>query len=316
MPSHTDPGEVEDNSFLGDARLFLERGQRYEQAGAAPRALADYRAALACGGTTAERAEAHLRIARVHRTLAEWDEAVREAREAVRLAEQAGSGDLAAEAMNVEVGVHQLRGEFDAGHALAERAIALAQAPRIRGILLQNRGAMAARAGDFVAAERFFTASVEAFRDADYQLGMAIALNNAAAAACDAGDATRALSLGLQAARIARTIDAHDVLVLALQNQAHALVDLERLEEAESLLWETLGHFSTTGNPLRQAECLEVLGNLHARRPAFRDEAIRLYDRAQRLAESVGDRGLTERVALRLTALRDQAEPPGDASRG
>ena len=205
--------------------------------------------------------------------------------------------------MNVEVGVHQLRGDFELGHALAVRGIARARAPRIRGILLQNRGAMSARAGDFAQAEELFSASVAAFREADYQLGMAIALNNAAAAACDGGDPTRALELGQQAAAIAQRIEAFDVLILALQNQAQALVELDRSEEAESMLWHTLGHFVTTGNVLRQAECLEILGRLHARRPAFHDEAVRLFERAASLAASVGDRGLCERVAGRLAQL-------------
>jgi tetratricopeptide (TPR) repeat protein len=306
-----------DPSLLVAARDHLDDGQRYEQAGACARAISAYRAALDSGATIAEQAEAHLRIARVHRSLAEWDDAIAESREAVRLADAAGSDDLAAEAMNVEVGVHQLRGDFDAGHALAERAIARARTPRIRGILLQNRGAMAARAGDFTRAEELFSQSVQAFREADYQLGMAIALNNAAAAACDGGDPARALELGRDAAAIAYRLEAFDVLILALQNQAQALVELDRTDEAEAMLWHTLGHFVTTENVLRQAECLEILGRLHARRPAFRDEAVKLFERAASLAASVGDRGLCERVAGRLGELgaADRAAcTPDDAS--
>ena len=289
--------------LLAEAREHLDDGLRYEHAGMCAKAISAYRAALDAGASLAEQAEARLRIARVHRALAEWDEAIAESREAVRLADAAGSDDLAAEAMNVEVGVHQLRGDFEAGHALAVRGIARARAPRIRGILLQNRGAMAARAREFARAEELFSESVQSFREADYALGMAVALNNAAAAACDGGDAERALALGQEAAAVAQRIEAFDVLILALQNQAQALVELDRSDEAEAMLWHTLGHFVTTSNTLRQAECLEILGRLHARRPAFRDEAVRLFERAAALAASVGDRGLCERVATRLAEL-------------
>ena len=301
---HTDHGtEGISDALLRGAREHLDDGQRYEQGGDCGRALASYLSALDAGATLPEQAEARLRAARVHRTCARWDDAVRESREAVRLADAVGSDDLAAEAMNVEVGVHQLRGDFGAGHALAEQALARARSPRIRGILLQNRGAMAARAGDLATAERFFSESVEAFRAADYQLGIAIALNNAAAAACDGGSADRAIALATEAAAIARRIDAADVLVLATQNHAQALVELDRLDEAEAMLWQTLGHFATTGNQLRQAECLEILGELHARRPECRDEAVRCYERARTLAQSVGDRLLCDRIAHALAGL-------------
>lgn len=303
MSSPTDASNRYDAGVFAGIREHLTTGQRYEQAGACERALAAYRAALDVGGSLEELAEAHLRLARVHRAMASWDAAIVAAREAVRLADATASDDLAAEAMNVEVGVHQLRGDFAAGHALAEQAIARARSPRVRGILLQNRGAMSARAGAFADAEGFFAESVEAFRAAGYDLGMAMALANGSAAALDAGDPPRALHLARQSATIARRLEANDVLVLALQNQAHALVELERLDDAEAILWETFGHFATTGNTLRQAECLEVLGALHARREESHEEAIRCWDRATAMAQSVGDRLLCERIATRRAAL-------------
>src|SRR5690349_1361645 len=84
-------------------REYLDDGQRYEQGGDCERALASYAAVFESGATLEEQAEARLRSARVHRTCARWDEAIHESRDAVRLAERAGSDDLAAEAMNVEV---------------------------------------------------------------------------------------------------------------------------------------------------------------------------------------------------------------------
>src|SRR5690349_14258755 len=120
MPSPTSDAASESNSPLNSsgvppllgARVHLDGGLRYEQAGLGARAIAAYEAALTAGATAAERAEAHLRLARVYRGMCRWDDAVRESRDAVHLAESVGEEDLVAEAMNVEVGVWQLRGLF------------------------------------------------------------------------------------------------------------------------------------------------------------------------------------------------------------
>ncbi len=268
------------------------------------RAIATYQEALTICGTDGERAEAHLRLARVYRSLCQWDDAVREAREAVSLATVAGEADLIAEAMNVEVGVWQLRCDFDQAEPLARAALAHARSPRVQGILLQNLGAIAAQKRDFSAAERLFSDSVHAFEQAGYVLGISIALNNASAAARDGGDPRRALELGERAAETARDVDALDMFILALENQAHALVELGELDRAEALLGEALGHFAATQNDLRQAECLEILGQLSESRPGHADTAVRCYRRARELGDRVGDRLLCERVNQRLGLLQ------------
>jgi tetratricopeptide (TPR) repeat protein len=202
----------------------------------------------------------------------------------------------------VVVGVHQLRGEFEAGDALAVRALARARSPRVRGILLQNRGAMAAQRRDFASAERLFAESMAAFREAGYELGMAIALNNASAAARDAGDPRRAVELARQATELARRLSAPDILLLAVQNQAHALVILGQPDEAEALITEAVSYFAHSNNVLRQAECLEILGMLNGLRPEYRNTAVRCFELARTLAERVGDRVLSDRLAERLAS--------------
>ena len=284
------------------ARAYLDNGFAYEQAGLASRAISAYEAALAVGADRGEQAEAHLRLGRVYRSLSDWDVTLREIREAVRLADEVGSDDLAAEAMNVEVGVHQLRGAFEAGEALAVRALARARSPRVRGIVLQNRAAMAAQRQDFGSAERLFTESVAAFQEAGYELGMAIALNNASAAARDAGNPERAVELALQAAEIARRIGALDMLLLAEENHAHALVKLGRPDEAEAHIIEALGYFGGTRNDLRRAECLEIMGMVNALRPEGRSEAVRCFELARSLADQVGASVLAKRLTQRLAS--------------
>jgi tetratricopeptide (TPR) repeat protein len=310
MPSLTEGGTANHAAPVLSASAHLDGGFRYEQAGIARKAVAAYEAALSAGGSPLQCADAHLRLARVYRTESSWTEAVREARLAARMAEEAGSDDLAAEAMNVEVGVYQLRGEFDAADAVAVAALGRARAPRVRGILLQNRGSVAAQRGRFDDASALFAESVDAFEQSGYELGMAIALNNASAAARDAGDPARALDLALRAAELSRRLSAFDILTLAVQNQAHALIALGRADEAEAPLGEVLGHYTATCNVLRQAECLEVMGSLYALRPNSEDTALRCFDLAHSLAVRVGSAATAERIGRRLAAMKGAREEP------
>jgi tetratricopeptide (TPR) repeat protein len=238
-------------------------------------------------------------IARAHRTLSEWHEARDESREATRLALELGNRDLAAEAMNIEVGALQIQGFFDDADALARRAIEHATSPRVRGITLQNLGRSAAERGDFATSDRLFDESIAAFREADYEIGLAIALTNAAKAALDRNDAKRSIEIGDEAIALARRLSILDVLLTTVQNQAAALVAIGNLESAEGLLTEALGHFTSAGNLVRQAECLEIMGDISERRPD-RETAARCYSRARDLAIAAGDRPLVERLTRRL----------------
>jgi tetratricopeptide (TPR) repeat protein len=295
----------------------LERGLRYEQAGLTEKALAAYRNALSASVTPVEASQAHMRMARVHRLACNWDLSIDEARLAAQLADRADDADAFAEAVNAEVGVHQLRGDFAVAERLARHALERARNPRVRGILLQNLGAIAAQQGEFIVAERFFSASVEEFKTARYELGMAIALNNASAAAHDAEDFERALELATLAAEVTDRIDVLDVHMLARQNQAHALLELGSIDKAEGYVGEALGHYSATRNLLRHAECLEIVGRIDERRAGYPDAAARCYRLAADMAAKIGNSVLEGRLRRRLRNLEGVAhlysQPPNGA---
>jgi tetratricopeptide (TPR) repeat protein len=288
---------------LSAARAHLDRGFRFEQAGSLERALEAYRDALAARPTPVEEIEGRLRIARVYRGMASWEQSRTESTEAIRLANVIDAHDLAAEAMNVEVGSLQTQGFFAEADAIALVALERAQSSRVRGITLQNLGRSAAERREFAESDRYFSASIEAFRSTNYDVGLAVALSNAAKAALDRGDAERALEVGDEAISLSRRLNALDVLLVAVQNQAEAFVALGNLDSAESLLTEALGHFTSARNRMRQAECLEVMGRLSERRDDDSFTARRCYERARELALEVGDGPLAERLAQRLAAL-------------
>lgn len=282
------------------ARAHFDRGFRLEQAGLLDRALDAYRDALGASETLLDRAEANLRISRVFRSMNRWADSKLAASEAIQLAEQAGSGDLIAEAMNIEVGALQVQGYYEAADAVALRALEHASSPRVRGITLQNLGRGAAERGDFATSDRYFDESIRCFRLANYDLGLAIALVNVARAALDRGDVQRAMDLGDEAIALARRVNALDLLLTGVQNQAAAYAAIGRHELAEALLTEALGHFTSAGNLVRQAECLEIMGELSAQRPEDADTATRCFTRALTLAASANDQVLVERLSKRL----------------
>ncbi len=289
-------------------RGLLERGLRFEQAGALERALDVYTQALDDAATPVREAEVRVALARVYRAMASYEESHREAVAALELADSAEADDVAAEAMNVDVGALQMQGFFDAAELIAQKALARARSPRIRGITLQNLGKGAAERGEFATAERYFNESVAAFREADYEFGLAVALCNSAKAALDQNNAARSLAIGEEAIAIARRQNALDLLLTATQNQAAAYSAIGQFDAAESLLTEALGHFTSAHNATRQAECLELMGQLSEKRGGDRDTALRCYRRALDLAESAKDRPLTTRLSAQIDALMERAE--------
>ena len=298
--------DLEQTGNSSPMRAHLERGLRFEQAGTIARALSAYQDALAAAASPPEEAEARIRIARVRRGMAEWDDAISESRIAAAIAEQAGANDLVVEALNIELGVYELRGEFDEAEKVAARAHDRPQSPRVRGITWGNQANVAARRGDFTLADQYFGEAVDAFREAEYDLGIAMSLINGSAVARDRGQPARALELAREAAALCRTLNVLDVLLMAVQNQAAASVALGQLEDAEQLLTEALGYFTSARNVIRQAECLELLGDICELRPG-EDGSRRFYARAADLATAAGDRVLADRLHGKLAGERGDA---------
>jgi len=304
IPAPLNDGASAARATQSPASQYLDRGFRLEQAGTATRAAESYRHALTLDPSPVEAAECRLRLSRALRALAQWDEAIEQAREAERLGRAIGDDDLAAEALNAEAGVHLMRGDFEVAESLARCALVDAQSARVRGITLQNLGYVAAARKEYPRAKNYFADSLQAFRESGYELGIAVALNNAAAMSRDMGDPNRALELSRESAAICRRLNALNVLLAAVQNQARALAELGSFDEAEGLLTEALGHFTSAKNVIEQAACLESLGDLCAARSGDAQTALRCYQRALDLATAAQDRALSDRLRERVSSMR------------
>jgi CHAT domain-containing protein len=112
-----------------------------------------------------------------HRELRKLDTALSDIHEAIRLAEQAGSRQAAAEAQMSLVSVHAERGEMRAALRASERAAAgLRGLPAAR--MRVQRGAMLCRLGQFTEAMDEFRAALPVLRRGGDQLWEARALEN------------------------------------------------------------------------------------------------------------------------------------------
>src|SRR5436305_12945027 len=98
--------------------------------------------------------------------------------------------------MNTDNGAIQIHVFFEEADRIAQVALGKATSPRVRGITLQNLGRSAAERREFARSDEYFDASIEAFRLANYEVGLAVALANAARAALDRGDSARSIAIG------------------------------------------------------------------------------------------------------------------------
>jgi tetratricopeptide (TPR) repeat protein len=287
---------------MADARRLLEGGLRYERGGAVDRALKQYEAILESTTEPSLLAAALIRIAHTRRVRCEWDEALAAARNAVTTAAGAGLDREHGEALNAEASIHHSRGELDLAASLYARILEVTDDQRVRGMALQNGGAVAAVQGDLDAAERRFAQAHEAFARAGDGSGQAHVLNSYTAVALDRKEFAVAEERAGRAIEAARAIGDLDLLGIARSNQAEALGELGRYPDAEAAATQALGHFESTGNSWLRAQCLRLLGEL-TERQSEPETARRFYTRALALAEEIGAEAQFDALRERLASL-------------
>lgn len=292
-----------------DVRKLIERGIRLERGGVLDTALGCYEEAADMADGPAQLSEAMRHQADVYRLHCQWDDALRRAAEAERIAREAGLPDCAAEALNARAAIEQSRGNLAEAAALYHAVLELTADHRIRGCALQNLGALAAMAADHDAAAGYFEGSLQCFRDAGYDRGVAIALNNLGRASLDRGDIARAEEVLGPAVVQARQIEDLELASLALVNLGEALLGRGEHERAEEEASAALGFFKVSGNLWRQVECLKVLGDVRRARKEP-EVARRLYEQALAVAGRIGESREAAQIEARLGLLAESSEEP------
>lgn len=268
-----------------DASELLREGVGAEEIGALDRALAAFvDAARTDDAATA--AEALTRLADVRRSQAEWDEALRAARQAQRLARRIVDEQFLAHSIVAEGNVFMCRGDFAEGIALFQQVLDLSADPKMRGLALQNIGSCLAQQGQLGAAERAFSESYGNFQRAGYRRGEATALNNLGRAALDRADLALAEDILVQAVETARDAGHGELIALATLNLAEAKARGGALAQAHELASVALGYFTAAGNRWREIECLRLIGTINEQ-GGHVDAAAACYERGFRLAQEI-----------------------------
>lgn len=286
-----------------DPRNRLDEGMRYQRLGMLDAALEHYRVAIEAASDPEVLSEAYCRESLAYRAGCRWDEAIGSARRSATIALRARLDEQYAQALNAEAIVHQERGAFDSAMTLFEIIVRMTVSDRLSGITFQNMGAIAAQRADLVTAREYFRESQRYFARAGYPWGEALALNNQAAAALDAGHLKEAEVIAGQAIVAAKKVGDLELLGGAMLNLAEAVARQQRLDQAETLALDALRYFEIEENELRRAQCCRVVADIKVLQGA-RHEAQVMYARALGLAESVG----SEREMLRI---RDAMEVAG-----
>lgn len=287
---------------MPDWRAELDEGIRYQRGGTLDRALQKYRAVADAAPDAALVSEALRRQSDIFRMRSEWPDALAVARRSVGIAEAAGLTELAADALNTEASTHFYLGEFDVARPILERALSLGREPRVRGAVLQNLGAIAARTGDLETAERHFQESYLAYQSAGDARGEIIALQNYGGVLLDRENFDLACEVLRQAVTAARKVNDLDLLAMANVNYAEALAGTGEYTRATDCAGTALGYFTIVDNKLWRVKCLRLMGDLYVKQQQI-ETARRCYDRGAAIAEEIDARPDADRIAARLQAL-------------
>ena len=290
-----------------DASFLIEEGLRLHERGLSEEALGCFRQALRVDPTPASASRAHRGAARVHTRSGHWRAAAREIRRATAMAESAGDGDLVAEALNGRGMLHHTRGRLERAAHFYRTGLRFARAPKVRGMVLQNLGSVAASEHSFAAADQRFSESEENFRLAGYSRGLAIAANNRAAIALDTGNFGGARERAERAVEAARSVGDFELLSIALVNLADALYHLGRIAESEAAVAEAFGQLTLQSNPWRRAQCLQIMGNVR-RELGYPKEARRCYEMGIAVLGQAGVVGHGDPLRLSLRRLLEEMD--------
>ena len=287
---------------MPEASELIADGVRAERGGALDRALECFQGAADRARDSSTRAAALTHLADVQRARCDWDVAIESARLARSIAAESGLDEHEAEAAIAEANVLLARGDFASAVPCFASIASDSTKPRIRGIALQNLGAIYAQTGDKDAAERAFTESLGNFQAAGYKRGEGIALNNLGRLELDNGHCGNARLILERALVLAREVEDLDLAALASVNLAWAMCEDGDLDHSQDLAMSALGYYSDCDNRWREIECFRLIGTINEKAENFTN-ARRCYELALNLAQAIGSEHEIAETTARLSAL-------------
>jgi tetratricopeptide (TPR) repeat protein len=275
---------------------LLSRGLLIERSGDGVLAERIYRQAAERAVTLAEQSEVCLRLARALTLQAKLDESLACVTKGEHLAahvEPDVRQRLLGEFLNQRVALCITTGEYQRGLQYAEQGVDVCSTPKVCGLLWQNLGTCQARLGLLDDAQHSFAVAIEAFNEAGFEFGRAVAAANAAALAKDRGQFERGMRLAQIAEDVGVRCGGLQAAFLAAQTRAECLVGLHRHQEAIAVAVTAMGQFRATQDRFRIAESELLLARIYAE-SGEPDTAAALYRRAQETALQIPNERLVD----------------------
>ena len=246
-----------------------------------PDALLSYQAAIRLaeqGADHAALAETLRRMSVVHYQRDEPDVALALCRRSYDTALLLGDAALAAEALNTLGGMEVDRGRMPEARQLLEEAVARGGShPGLRSRVEQNLGIMASIQGDYDAAMRHYTSSLEACRAGADDKGCAIAYHNLGMISADRGSWAEADHYYEASLHLAERIGEVHLQGLCLLNHAEVHSAREDFVRARDSAEAALVIFNRLGSCMDKADAYRVLGVVYREtgRPALGEARLR-----------------------------------------
>lgn len=156
-----------------------------------------------------------------------------------------------------------------------------------RGQLLNTLGAFAWRTNDLGVAQDYYERSLEIQRNLGDEASTASVLNNLGILASDRNDNDRAIALYDEALSLAIRLENPSVIRLTHVNRSMSLLDLDRLEEAQSDMLRALRMSEEVDDQARVALLKAALADIAARYGRYDEAATYLADAFDIWRESV-----------------------------
>lgn len=303
--------ELDARLVMGSPAGRLADGIRYLRGGSLDRARASFEAAAESRDPRI-RTEALRRLADVKRRHAEWEEALRLASEAVKLAAEHGLKDDEAAALNVKGTIHLQRGELDQAIGLYRAALDHEPGPRQRGLIAQNLGTAHAQRGALEEASRWYALSSASFEVAGLRREAVIARVNEGNVHLDLEELTAAEALYRAALAELGALADPDAELQALveMNLAEALGRRgAELDHALNLVLRSTGQFSASDNRPYLVACHRVLALISEKRGDL-ETAISALKRGRRLAREIGSGPELAQLDRELARLKGANDGP------
>jgi tetratricopeptide (TPR) repeat protein len=232
-------------------------------------------------------AMAHLLKARALLSLGEIAKAWAEGDRAIALAKEALQPAIEAEAICVLANIHWKKGKFDQALSVLEKAneaAARSKDERVMGIVNLEKASVHMKTKDYDVAEREYRQAIVALEKVGELRQLARAYNNFAHVFFYQAQWQKAEEMFLKCKRISEKGGFRSIGAWASFNRAEALIELDRLDEAQKELEWALPVLEELGDVYGQTVANSVHGVIHARKGDFARAEAQL-EKARQLAE-------------------------------